>query len=374
MTRPAPPVPEHIRKLSPYVPGRSIEEAMEELGLPGAVKLASNENCLGPSPRALDAMRQALEGVARYADAGATKLRKAISLRWDIPPESIVCGNGSSEFILVLAHALLRPGLNAVMSRPSFTLYAKNALATGAEAREAPLDADHGHDLKAILGRCDSRTRLVFMDNPLNPTGAFLTRAEINDLEKALPDKAVLVLDEAYADFSRQRLPDMKALVGLGRTVVLRTFSKLYGLAGVRAAWMAAPEVIADCVNRVRQPFNMNTLAQVGALAALEDIEHVRRTEKAVWDGLDFLAGALPPLGLETFPTQANFLMACSGPWTADELAGELFRKGLIVRSLSSFGYTDKIRITAGLPEENEALVGGIRELLDLRGRTAPEV
>ncbi|MDR1081020.1 MAG: histidinol-phosphate transaminase [Deltaproteobacteria bacterium] len=374
MTRPDI-VPEHIRKLSPYVPGRSIEEAMEELGLPGAVKLASNENCLGTSPKAIEAMRKALDaGMARYADANATKLKGAIALRWEIRPECIACGNGSSEFILVLAHALLGPGLNAVMSRPSFTLYAKNALAAGAEAREVPLDAGHGHDVKAILSMCDSRTRLVFVDNPLNPTGAFLSRGQVNDLEKALPERALLVLDEAYADFSRERLPDMKELVGRGRTAVLRTFSKLYGLAGIRAAWMAAPQEIAEAVNRARQPFNMNSLAQAGALAALDDIGHVRRTEKTVWDSLDWLAEALGALGLKTFPTQANFLMADSGPFSADELAGELFRKGLIIRSLSSFGFRDKIRITAGLPEENAALVDGIRELLAKNTRSAPGV
>ncbi|MDR1038813.1 MAG: histidinol-phosphate transaminase [Deltaproteobacteria bacterium] len=359
-----PTVPEHVRKLTPYVPGRSIEEAMEGLGLPRAVKLASNENCLGPSPKAVAAMRKALEGVNRYADAGATKLREAIALRWDIPRECVVCGNGSSELILVLAHALLGPGLNAVMSRPSFTLYAKNALAAGAEAREAPLTPEYGHDLKGLLSRCDSHTRLVFVDNPLNPTGAFLTRREVDELERDLPERATLVLDEAYADFSRERLPDLKSLVGKGRTVALKTFSKLYGLAGARAAWMAAPPELAEAANRVRQPFNMSAMAQAGALAALDDIDHVRRTEKAVWEGLEYLAKSLPPLGLKVFPTQANFLMATTGPFTADGLAEGLFRKGVIVRSLSSFGLPDMIRITAGLPEENRELTEGIEALL----------
>jgi histidinol-phosphate aminotransferase len=363
MSRPSP-VPEHVRKLTPYVPGRSIEEAMKELGLPGAIKLASNENCLGPSPKALAAMREALGGVARYADAGSARLREAISLRWDVPADCVVCGNGSSEFILVLCHALLGPGLNAVMSRPSFTLYAKNALAAGAEAREVPLTPSYGHDSRSLLARCDSGTRLVFVDNPLNPTGAFLSRAEVDGLERSLPDRAVLVLDEAYADFSRERLPDIKELVARGRTVALRTFSKLYGLAGIRAAWMAAPAELCEAVNRVRQPFNMNSLAQTGALAALDDMDHVAKTHKATWDALDWLAKALPPLGMETFPTQANFLMAGTGPYSADELAGKLFQTGIIVRSLSSFGLPDKVRITAGLPEENARLVEGVKELM----------
>ncbi|MDR3152720.1 MAG: histidinol-phosphate transaminase [Deltaproteobacteria bacterium] len=362
------PVPEHIRNLTPYVPGRSIEEAMEELGLPRAVKLASNENSLGPSPKAVEAMAAALGSIGRYGDASSGKLKAAIAARWDIPPGTVVCGNGSSEFILVLSHALAGPGLNAVMSRPTFTLYAKCAAASGAEVREVPLTEAYGHDLEAILASCDAATRLVFIDNPLNPTGAFLSRKDILDLELKLPDGALLVLDEAYADFARERLPDIKELVGRGRTAILRTFSKLYGLAGARAAWMAAPPEVAEAVNRVRQPFNMNSLAQAGALAALGDSEHVHRTLRMVWSGLETLGSALADLGLPHFPTQANFLMAGTGPFTADALTAELFRKGLIVRSLSSFGLTDKIRITAGLPEEISELAAGLRELLGQGG------
>jgi histidinol-phosphate aminotransferase len=280
----------------------------------------------------------------------------------------VVCANGSSELILVLSHMLLGPGDNAVMSRPSFTLYAKNAAAAGAEAREAPLAGGLSHDPGAILARCDPATRMVFVDNPLNPTGAFMSPAEVDALEGSLPAGTLLVLDEAYADFSRERLPDMRRLVERGRTCVLRTFSKLYGLAGARAAWMAAPPELASAVDRVRQPFNMNVMAQAGALAALDDMDHVTRTRKAVWDGLDLLARELPPLGLPVFPTQANFLMAGTGPFTADGLADGLFRRGVIIRSLSSFGLKDRIRITAGLPGENRELLDGIKALLDERG------
>jgi histidinol-phosphate aminotransferase len=346
---------------------------MEELGLPRAVKLASNENCLGPSPRALEAMRAHLAGLHRYGDAASGRLRAALASRHGLAPECVVCGNGSSELILVLAHALLAPGLNAVMSRPSFTLYAKNAQAAGAEIREIPLAPGHGHDLRAMLSACDPSTRLVFLDNPLNPTGAFLGPREIHAFEEALPEGAVLVLDEAYADFAREERPSLGLLLGRGRTAVLRTFSKLYGLAGIRAAWMAAPADLAEAVNRVRQPFNMNSLAQAGALAALDDAEHVSATLRAVWEGLDWLAGSLAALGLPAYPTQANFLMAGTGPFTADELAGELFRRGLIIRSLSSFGYADKVRVTAGLPAENRELAEALGRLLEgAAGRGAP--
>ncbi|MDR1310011.1 MAG: aminotransferase class I/II-fold pyridoxal phosphate-dependent enzyme, partial [Deltaproteobacteria bacterium] len=355
----APPIPAHIRDLAAYQPGRLIEDVIEEMGLPTAVKLASNENSLGPSPLAVERIGQALWGLARYGDADSRRLREAISRRVGHPAAGVMAGNGSSEFILVMAHALLGPGLSAIMSRPSFTLYAKNAQAAGARAIEVPLGPGHGHDLEGIMRQAGPEARLVFIDNPLNPTGAFLGQGEIERLLRGLPRTAILVLDEAYADFARAPRPDYGRLLADGRVVILRTFSKVMGLAGLRAAYALAAPPLAQALNKVRQPFNLNNLAQVGAMAALEDEGHVRRTLEMTWAALDRLGRELPPLGLEVFPTQANFVMAgLPDGLLADDFAKKMLKEGVIVRSLSSFGLPGHVRINAGLEPELEALLG----------------
>lgn len=358
-------IPSHILKLSPYVPGRLIEDVESELGLSGIIKLASNENSLGPSPLALKAMAEALPSIHRYSDADARGLKKALARKFDLSPDTIVTGNGSSEFILVLCHALLGPGLNAVMSRPSFTLYAKNAQAAGAEARQAPLNSAYGHDLSALLNLVDNKTRLVFIDNPLNPTGAWLEAEELFSFHQALPDKAVLVIDEAYVEFARRQKIDWRdRLYKPGRLVVMHTFSKAYGLAGLRVAYAMMDPDLAEAVNKIRQPFNMNSLAQIGAAAALDDDDFLRRTLEMTWASLDYFHSELRGLGLETYPTEANFMMIDLGERLAEEVFQAVLRKGVISRSLSSFGLDRHLRINAGLQEESQAMVQALREVL----------
>ena len=354
-------VPECLKSLAPYVSGRLIEDVLEEAGLASAVKLASNENSLGPSPKALEAIGKALSGLNRYGDADSRRLRMAISKKVEHPAEGIVAGNGSSEFVLNMAHGLLNPGLRAIMSKPTFTLYAKNSQAAGAEVVELALTKSHGHDLEAVLRAANERTRLVFLDNPLNPTGAYLAPEEIYGLVEKLPSSAILVLDEAYGDFARSPRPDYAFLLATGKVVVIRTFSKIYGLAGLRAAYALMPPELAQALNKVRQPFNMNNLAQAAVMAALEDSEHLERTLAMTWSGLDRLAKELPPLGLAPHPTEANFLMAAlPGGLPADKLLGALLKEGVIIRSLSSFGLPSHIRINAGTSEELDVLLAAI--------------
>ena len=365
-------IPPHIEKLTPYVPGRLIEEVEAELGLTGLIKLASNENSLGPSPLALAALARALPQIHRYSDADSRLLKTALSRKTGCGPEQILCGNGSSEFILLLAHVLTGPGDRVLMSRPSFTLYAKNAQAAGAEAVEVPLTPEYGHDLAALLDRAGEggeRTRLVFLDNPLNPTGAFLSLEALTDFYRQLPPAAVLVLDEAYIDFCRRPRADWWPFLAeaSGRLVVLRTFSKIYGLAGLRAAYALMPAPLAAALNKSRQPFNMNGLAQAGALAALEDDDFLRRSQEMTWASLDYFQAEFTRLGLGPCPTEANFLMADLGGRSADELFHALMRRGVITRSLTSFGLPACLRVSAGLPAESQALVQALEEVLAVR-------
>jgi len=358
-------IPEHITRLSPYVPGRLIEDVEAELGLSGIVKLASNENSLGPSPKALAAMRRALDNLHRYGDADSRALKNALCRKFGFDPDTVVAGNGSSEFILVLCHALLGAGLKAVMSKPSFTLYAKNAQAAGAEVLEAPLTPDQGHDLPNILKMVDERTRLVFLDNPLNPTGAYIEPDELMAFHRALPETAVLVVDEAYVEFVRKDRADWsRALRSPGRLAVMRTFSKVYGLAGVRAAYALMDPALAQVVNKVRQPFNLNNLAQAGAAAAIDDDEFVEKTLAMTWRSLDTLAAEFRALGLRPYPTEANYMMIGLGDRLADDVFQAVLRQGVIIRSLTSFGLNRHLRVNAGLESETAALVQAMKTVL----------
>jgi histidinol-phosphate aminotransferase len=359
-------IPDYIKKLDLYQPGRLIEDVMREMGLSNVVKLASNENSLGPSPLAVKAISGALQGLSRYGDADSRHLREVLAQREGIPVEGVLAGNGSSEFILVMAHALLGPGLTAVMSKPSFTLYAKNAQAAGAKVIEVPLDDSYGHDLKAITAQVDSSVRLVFIDNPVNPTGAYLEPGQIKQLLDSLPETTLLVLDEAYADFIRHGpRPDYVDLQTDGRLVVLRTCSKLMGLAGLRAAWALMDPDLAQALNKVRQPFNLNTLAQIGAIAALGDHGHIVNTLVMTWNSLKELAEVLPTYGLTVYPTEANFLMArLPEGHTANDFTKKMLKEGVIVRSLSSFGLSNHVRINAGQPSEMSVLFKAIGKCL----------
>ena len=354
-----------IAALVPYPPGKPLEELEREMGVANAVKLASNENPLGPSPRAIDAVANALGNLHRYPDGRGYYLKESLAAKLGVEMDQLVLGNGSNEIIELMVRTFLRPGLDVVFSDPTFLVYAKVVQGASGNITRVPLK-DFRHDLAGLAAAVTDKTRLLFLDNPNNPTGTLVPAGELKRFMADLPRSLVLILDEAYVDFVRSdEALDPRDVLDTDRPVIfLRTFSKAYGLAGLRIGYGLAHREIVDYLDRVRQPFNVNTLAQVGALAALEDEEFRTQTLELTWDGLAWLSQELESMGLKAFPTQTNFMMiGLSRP--ADQVSKALLPKGLIVRSLSSYGYPDIIRVNAGLPEENQRLIQGLKEVLE---------
>lgn len=346
-------VPDYILSLKPYVAGKPLEELEREYGITHAIKLASNENPLGPSPKAMKAIRQAVEDLHRYPNGGSYHLHASIAKRFDVKSGNIVLGNGSDDIIAMLARVLLQPGDEAVLPRPTFLFYEIMIRCSGAVPVEVPLKGTLTN-LDGMLECISPKTRLVFITNPHNPTGSLISKEALDNFVTALPAEVVLVLDEAYIEFVRDPdCPNSIDYLDSGKIVVgLRTFSKAYGLAGLRIGFGLMPSSIAEILNRVRQPFNVNSLAQAAAIAALEDESFLEETVKLVSDELDFIYAALDDRGMEYFRSQANFLLIKVGK-NADEVFEDLLKQGVIVRSMTSYGYPDCIRINVGLHDEN---------------------
>jgi histidinol-phosphate aminotransferase len=351
----------HILELEPYQPGKPVEELERELGIEGCIKLASNESAIGPSPKAMAAVRDAIEGVHRYPDGASFALRKRLSGQLDVDPEQLVFGAGADEILELLAKVLLGPGDEAVFAWPSFAMYPIVVQGMGATSIRVPLTGDLTHDLSAMAAAVTERTRLIFVCNPNNPTGTSVGAEAFDRFAESLPDTVVLAIDEAYCEFARR--PDFPDSLGWVRdrpgTIVLRTFSKIFGLAGLRIGFGVADPELASYLQRARHPFNVSRLAEVAALAGLEDFEHAERARAINSEGVDYLRRELDVIGIETWPTDANFLLANAGAETAERL----LREGIIVRPLNGFGMPDHIRISVGLPEENERLVKALRRL-----------
>jgi histidinol-phosphate aminotransferase len=356
--------PDHILAIPPYVPGKPVEELERERGIRHSIKLASNENPLGPSPMALDALRQALASVHRYPDSAGFELTRKLAARLRLEPGQIVLGNGSDDVIAMLARSFLQPGDEVLMPSPSFQMYEIEARAAAAVPVEVPLK-DFRTDLWAMAARLTPRTRMVFVNTPHNPTGSLVTRSELEAFMGVLPEHVLLVLDEAYIEFVRDPAgPDSLDYVKAGRPVVgLRTFSKAYGLAGLRIGYGLMAAEVAGVLNRVRQPFNVSLPAQAAAAAALEDAEFLRDTLRVVHQGVDYLHAALTELGLECRPTQSNFLMF-RVPGDARRVFEGLLDRGVIVRPLASYGYPDRLRVSVGRPEENRRFIQALEEVL----------
>jgi histidinol-phosphate aminotransferase len=354
-----------VAALQPYVPGKPVEELERELGITGAIKLASNENPIGPSPRALAALRDALAGVHRYPDGACFRLRDALSRRLGVAPEQLVFGCGADELLELVAKSFLGPGDECVFAWPSFAMYPVVTRGMGATPVPVPLGPDLVHDLDAMAAAVSPRTRVAVVCNPNNPTGTTVGAAAFDRFAAALPDDVVLVIDEAYVDFARR--PDFPDALGwVARrpgTVAVRTFSKISGLAGLRVGYGLADPELAGYLDRARHPFNVNLLAEVAAVAALEDREHLARTLAVNAEGLAYLTRELGALGIEVWPSEANFLLARPGAGAYERL----LREGVIVRPLGGFGMPEHVRITVGLPEENERLVKALRRLAEER-------
>jgi len=354
-----------VAALKPYEPGKPIEALERELGIAGAVKLASNENPLGPSPHALEAVRRALAGLHRYPDGTCFRLRSRLSEELGVEPRQLVFGCGADELLELVAKAFLGPGDECVFAWPSFAMYPIVARGMGATPVAVPLDAELVHDLGAMIDALTPQTRVAIVCNPNNPTGTSVGAEAFDRFAARLPDDVVLLIDEAYVDFARR--PDFPD--GLGwvarrpGTVVVRTFSKISGLAGLRVGFGVADPELAGYLERARHPFNVNVLAEAAALAALDDREHRERTVRGNAEGIAYLRRELAALGIETWPSEANFVLARPGPGVYEFL----LREGVIVRPLGGFGLPEHVRITIGLPEENERLVKALRRWVEER-------
>lgn len=365
MSRKLPQVPPEIAALVPYQPGKPIEELERELGISGAIKLASNENPLGPSPRALAAMQQALPNLHRYPDGSGFELRQALAAKFRVGFGQTCIGNGSDEIIEFLARAYIRPGQMALAARPSFLMYSKLVQVAGGRLVETPLDADYRIDLKAMLAAITPETRLVFLNNPDNPAGTAVSRRQLGEFLDRVPEGVLVVLDEAYIDFASdpEVAQGVEFLDHPTPVVVMRTFSKIAGLAGLRIGFALGPEEVIAAFDRVRQPFNTSSLAQVGALAALGDDEFVAQTRALVWRGLQDFYRCFDELGLFYLPSQANFVLVKVGR-NAPAVAEALLRRGVIVRAMTSYGLPEFLRISVGLDAENARFIKEFQAIL----------
>jgi len=353
--------------MTPYSPGKPIAEVKRELGLDRVVKLASNENPLGPSPLAVAALKKAAEEAHIYPDGASHDFRQAVATRFKVPYESVIVGNGSDELIHLLGLIFLSsPDDEIIVGYPSFVRYDAAAHLADAKVIQVPLDADYRHDLPAMAKAITKNTKLVFIANPNNPTGTIVTKAEIDAFLRDLPESVTVVLDEAYFEFAEHE-PDFPCSVDYvleGRNVVgLRTLSKTYGLAGIRLGYGFAPAKIADAINRAREPFNVNSLAQLAGIAALDDEGHVQRTVENNRRGLQRLAGAFEAVGAKPCPSFANFVFADLGR-PARPVFQALLERGIIVRPGDVLGAPNCLRVSVGTEEEIDLFVEALHEVM----------
>jgi len=349
-----------VRTLAPYVPGKPIEELERELGITNIIKLASNENPFGPSPLAIEAMQRALAETWLYPDGSGHVLKHKLAKKLGIDVNQITLGNGSNDALVLLAEAFLAPGFEAVYSQYGFAVYPIAIQATGAKGVCVPaLPADSamplGHDLKAMARAINERTRIVFVANPNNPTGTWVDARELEAFIAAVPRHVVVALDEAYFEYTGD-LPLQNGIEWLARypnLVVFRTFSKAYGLAGVRVGYAVSHPSIADMLNRVRQAFNVSVVGLAGAAAALEDTDHVTAAVQVAVSERARVAARLQKSGTKVLPSAGNFLMLHAGP-DAKARYEALLRGGIIVRPVGNYGLPEHLRVTLGTPEQND--------------------
>jgi histidinol-phosphate aminotransferase len=355
-----------LTELTPYEAGKPLEELAREMGVTDAVKLASNENPLGPSPLALAAIAASLATLHRYPDSHAHYLREDLARSLQVKPGQLILGNGSDEVLDLLVRALVPPGGEVLSTAHTFLMYGLLTQAVGGVFRAVPLK-EMRVDLKAVAGAVSPRTRLIILNNPNNPTGTVFWREEWQEFLAAVPPTVTVVLDEAYIDFADDpRVPQALEYLAEDRPLVgLRTFSKAYGLAGLRLGYGYGPSELVDYLNRIRLPFNVNRLAQVAGQAALRDRDFLARTKELVWSGRDYLSGELKRLGLAFIPTQANFLLIRTGR-PGREVYQEMLKYGVIIRAMDGYGFPDYIRVNVGLPEENRRFLGALQKVMGL--------
>jgi histidinol-phosphate aminotransferase len=357
-----------LATLPVYQPGRPIEEVARELNQPpeSIIKLASNENPLGPSPKAVAAMRHALGNLHLYPDGNAFYLKHKLAAKLGVEPGNMVLGNGSNEIIEFIGHAFMRPGVDVIVSEFCFAIYPIMAKMFGANLVTVPAK-DLGHDIPAMLRAIGPQTRVLFVANPNNPTGTLAPKIEIEQLVRDVPDSVLVVMDEAYVDFLDDA-PDFLPLIRSGtkpNLLLMRTFSKIYGLAGLRLGYGIAHPAIVSALEKVRQPFNINSLVQAGAMAALDDEEHLVRAKENNAAGLRFFAGELRKLNLPFVPSAANFILLQVGDGQA--IFEAMQKQGVITRPMGGYKLPEWIRVTIGTPSENQRCLEALKQALHLQ-------
>ncbi len=352
---------DYIQEITPYEPGKPIEEVQREYGLKKVIKLASNENPLGTSKKVRKEIQKFSKQIHLYPDGGTYYLRKKLAGKLGVKEEELIFGNGSNEIIELLVKGFVGGEDKVISSEMSFLVYPLVTKTLGGRFIGVPM-REFRYNLKAISELIDERTRLIFIANPNNPTGTYVRRDELNEFLDAVPDHVIVCLDEAYIDFVEATdFPDGLFYVKLEKpnVIVLRTFSKSYGLAGLRLGFGVACRELIQYLHKIRQPFNVNSLAQRAGIAALDDHEYLERTKKIVREGRDYLCGKFKKLGLEFLPSQANFVLL-NVAYDAEKIFRALLKRGIIVRSMKPYGLGQYIRVTVGLPKENRIF---LREL-----------
>jgi len=355
-----------VQQLSPYVPGKPVEELAREFNLNPAdiVKLASNENPLGPSPKVCQAIEQALPELTRYPDGSGFALKSQLATHYNVDAAQITLGNGSNDILELVARAWLAPGSNAIFSEHAFAVYPIATLASGAECRQVPAN-NYGHDLEAMAAAIDSNTRVVFIANPNNPTGTWFDQAALNSFLAKVPADVLVVLDEAYIEYAADTdLPDgMAYLSRYPNLLVSRTFSKAYGLAALRVGYAISSLDIAEVLNRVRQPFNVNSLALVAACAALQDQDYLERSRDNNKQGMQQLEAGFKKLGLSWLPSKGNFI-AVEFQGDAAAINQALLEQGVIVRPVAGYGMANFLRVSIGTATENQRFLDVLTQVL----------
>lgn len=348
-----------LSNLKPYPPGKTLEEILKERGpLSTIYKLNSNENPLGPSPKVIEALKEALSEIHLYPEASYFSLRRALAEKWNVNPEEVVLGNGSNEVIEFLFKAFLSEGDEIIVSEPSFLMYTKFAEIYGVNIKRVSLTRELCHDLEGILKALSSKTKMIFLDHPHNPTGQCLKRKEWESFLQGLSQDILVVIDEAYGEFIEDRdVPLGIEFIKRGYPLlVVRTFSKFYGLAGLRLGYGLGRKEIIQELEKVRQPFNVNLLAVKAGLSVLTDFEYQEKTRELVLSGRRFLTKALSELGFKVYPSEANFIMVDFGE-RVDEIYEALLSEGIFVRPLKAYGFPTSLRITIGIEEANAKLI-----------------
>ncbi len=353
-----------LLKVKSYIPGKPIEEVKRELGLKEVTKLASNENAIGPSPKAIKAIAKDLDNIYQYPESNCFYLKQRLSKYLNVDSNQLIIGNGSDEIIVLVLRVFVKPSDKVIIADPTFLIYEIQSMVNGADLVKVPLK-DFRHDIKQMKKAIDSNTKLVFIANPDNPTGTYLTNDEIDEFMQGLPDDLIVFFDEAYYEFAKDKedYPDTLKFIDKKNVIITRTFSKSYGLAGLRVGYGITSNEIVSYMDKVREPFNVNRVAQVAATAALDDEEFLNRTLKFVHDGKLYLYKQFEKMGLEFIQSSTNFVLV-NLKKDCDEISNKLLKKGIIIRNMKNWGLDNFIRITVGTKKQNKKFIKALSEIL----------